>query len=157
MSVQVEGQERVQIQRRMLVGELVDRQMNEIVRQVRSLVDKTELQASSMEKHQFSNLLGVALETSSVESITNFIHYQMGRDVRGNSWRNRDFGDRLVKDLQGLRDIAQGIGENVASALSVSQLSRTDVDAIWAELARQYVGQLNRYFYYRKEAARWSR
>lgn len=157
MTVQVEEQERVQIQRRMLVGELVDRQMNEIVRQVRSLVDKTELQASSMEKHQFSNLLGVALETSSVESLTNFIYYQMGRDVRGNSWRNRAFGDRLVKDLQALRKIAQEIGNNVALTLSVGEPSHSDVDSIWAELARQYVGQLNRYFYYKKEAMRWSR
>ena len=157
MSVQVEGQERVQIQRRMLVGELVDRQMNEIVRQVRSLVEETELQASSMEKHQFSNLLGVALETSSVESITNFIHYQMGRDVRGNTWRNRGFGDKLIKDIQGLRGIAAHISQDVAHAVKAGEGSPADVDAIWAELARQYVGQLNRYFYYRKEAMRWSR
>jgi len=157
MSVQAEGQQGVQIQRRMLVGELVDRQMNQIVRQVYSLVDNTELQVSSMEKHQFSNLLGVALETSSVESVANFIRYQMGRDVRGNSWRNRGFGDRLIKELQGLRDVAEAIAGHVADALRTTELSRTDVDAIWAELVRQYVGQLNRYFYYKKEATRWSR
>jgi hypothetical protein len=157
MSVQAEAQERVEIQRRMLVGELVDRQMNQIVRQVCSLVDNTELQASSMEKHQFSNLLGVALETSSVESVANFIRYQMGRDVRGNSWRNKDFGDRLIKELQGLRGVAEAIAGDVAHTVRTGELSPIDVDAIWAELVRQYVGQLNRYFYYKKEAMRWSK
>jgi len=144
--------------RRMFVANQIDLLINEMIRQIRQLLKDTGVASSQMEKHQFSNLLGVARDTQSVELIKNFIHYQMGRDVRGTTWRANDFGERLIQDLEGLRERARGIAENVYRELRLAGMpDNTEVDAVWIEAARHYLGQLNRYFYYKKEAQRWSK
>lgn len=150
--------ENMATRRRMLVANQIDLLINELIRQVRQLVDKTGVAASQMEKHQFSNLLGVALDTKSVELVKNFIQYQMGRDVRRTTWRAQDFGEQLVRDLDGLRKKAQDIALNLYEDLKLDgEPTEREIGEIWIEIARQYVGQLNRYFYYKKEAQRWGK
>jgi hypothetical protein len=151
-------EETMATRRRMLVANQIDLLINELVRQVRQLVDETGVAASQMEKHQFSNLLGVALDTKSVELVKNFIQYQMGRDVRGTAWRAQNFGGQLVRDLDGLRKKAGDIALNLYDALELDgEPTEREIGEIWIEVARQYVGQLNRYFYYKKEAQRWGK
>ena len=151
-------EEKMATRRRMLVANQIDLLVNELIRQVRQLVDETGVDASQMEKHQFSNLLGVALDTKSVELVKNFIQYQMGRDVRGTTWRAQNFGGQLVHDLDALRKRAEEIALNLYEALELDEEpTEKEIGEIWIEIARQYVGQLNRYFYYKKEAQRWGK
>jgi hypothetical protein len=149
--------EREAVQRRMAVQHGVELAMNDVVRRMRELVDGTNVVNSRMEKHQIGNVLAVALETRSVELVKNFILYQAGRDVSGTSWRRSNFGERLVAELDSLHGDAKSIAHEVSGQLRVGAPGEKDIDEVWVELARQYLGQLNRYFYYRKEAARWGK
>jgi hypothetical protein len=143
------------IQRRMAIQRGVEQAMNRIIRDMRDLVDESRVVKSRMEKHQIGNVLAVALETPSVELVKNFILYQAGRDVRGSSWRRDQFGDELVGRLDNLREDAESIAREVHDALMLPEPGEEEIEAVWIELVRQYLGQLNRYFYYKKEAQRW--
>ncbi len=121
--------------------------MNSLVRRAQKLVDRTEIQNSNLEKHQLSNLLDVALDTLSAEVVVNFILYQVGRDTTRTSWRYQNFGQELARELDKLRnDVAKVIARRIKK-----RPSDREIDEIWIQLVRQYIGQLNRYFYYRKE------
>jgi len=149
--------ERETVRRRMAIQYGVEQATNEIIRRMRELVDDTNVVNSRMEKHQIGNVLAVALETPSVELVKNFILYQAGRDVSGTSWRRANFGERLVKELDDLRKRAEDIAHEVSGQLRAGEPGERDVEEVWIEMVRQYLGQLNRYFYYRKEAARWGK
>jgi uncharacterized 2Fe-2S/4Fe-4S cluster protein (DUF4445 family) len=72
-------EERQELRRLMLIRKYMERAMNGLVRRARRLVDDTDISATQMEKHQISNLLGVALDTGSVEVVINFVRYLVGR------------------------------------------------------------------------------
>ncbi len=125
----------------------IESAMNSLVRRAQKLVDRTEIQNSNLEKHQLSNLLDVALDTLSAEVVVNFILYQVGRDTTRISWRYQNFGQELARELDKLRnDVAKVIARRIKK-----RPSDREIDEIWIQLVRQYIGQLNRYFYYRKE------
>ncbi len=125
----------------------IESAMNSLVRRAQKLVDRTEIQNSNLEKHQLSNLLDVALDTLSAEVVVNFILYQVGRDTTRTSWRYQNFGQELARELDKLRnDVAKVIARRIKK-----RPSDREIDEIWIQLVRQYIGQLNRYFYYRKE------
>jgi len=149
--------ERKAVRRRMAIQHGVEQATNEIIRRMRKLVDDTDVVNSRMEKHQIGNVLAVALETPSVELVKNFILYQAGRDVSGTSWRKANFGEKLVAELDKLHQHAEDIAHAVSRQLWAGEPAEKDVDEVWIEMVRQYLGQLNRYFYYRKEAARWGK
>jgi hypothetical protein len=149
--------EREAVGRRMAIQYGVEQATNELIRRMRQLVDGTDVVNSRMEKHQIGNVLAVALETPSVELVKNFILYQAGRDVSGTSWRKANFGDKLVKELDELHEEAEGIAHEVSRQLRADQPEEGDIDEVWIEMVRQYLGQLNRYFYYKKEARRWGK
>jgi hypothetical protein len=153
----VKQTERKAVRRRMAIQHGVEQATNEIVRHMRKLVDGTDVVNSRMEKHQIGNVLAVALETPSVELVKNFVLYQAGRDVSDTGWRKSSFGEKLVAELDELREKAKDIAHEVNHQLRAGAPEEEDVDEVWIELARQYLGQLNRYFYYRKEAARWDK
>jgi len=147
--------EREVVRRRMAIQQGVEGFTNEIVRRMRQLVDSTGVFNSEMEKHQIGNVLAVALETPSVELVKNFILYQVGRDAFVTSWRQADFGAKLVAELDALHMEAKSAALQFGNQPRTGEPDARDVDEVWIEMARQYLGQLNRYFYYRKEAARW--
>ena len=145
---------RERVRRRMAIQHAVEQFTNEIIRRMRELVDETDVVKSRMEKHQIVNLLSVALETPSVELVKNFIRYQIGRDVSRTSWRKNDFGEKLVQALDELRDDAEVMVRDRSIARHLGdEVQDQDIDELWIEMTRQYLGQLNRYFYYKKEAA----
>jgi hypothetical protein len=150
-------EERKELRRLMMVRSRIEAAMNGLVRRARKLVDDTDISATQMEKRQISNLLDVALNTDSVEVVINFIHYQVGRDAQGTNWRAKGFGNKLVRELNDLQNIASSIAGRVQSELNNERgrgkfPRKEETDGIWIELVRQYLGQMNRYFYYRKEA-----
>ncbi len=148
--------EQTTMQRRMAVQHETEQAINEIIRDMKDLVDnETKIVRSRMEKNQMSNLLSVALETPSVELVKVFILYQAGRDTGGKSWRHENFGEALVKRLDKLEARAKSIAGEVAKKLQqTTEPTKEEIEEVWIGLARHYLGQLNRYFYYRKEMRR---
>lgn len=58
-----------------------------------------------VDRAQLENVLRLALSTTSVKELVNFIKYQMGREGKvGQDWRNGDFGKDLIYVIE--RDIA---------------------------------------------------
>ena len=143
--------------RYMAIQRGIEQAMNEMVRDMQDLIDddKINVVASDMEKHQIGNLLGVAIETDSVELVKNFVYYQVGRDTKGSSWRRNGFGPELVKRLDSLKTKADSIAGEVHRQLGLSTPGLQQIEEVWIQLVRQYLGQLHRYFYYKKEARRW--
>lgn len=136
------------IQRRMAIQQEVEGYLNKIIGNIKCLVDDTGIAGSQLDKAQLSNLRNVAMETPSAELVRNFILYQVGRDTGAKSWRFKDFGETLVAQLKALRVDAASIVREVDG---IKEPPAELVDPVWIELVRHYIGQLNRYFYYRKE------
>ena len=155
MSDRTTDQVRRGMRRRMAIQRGVEQAANLLVRDMRNLVDESRVEQSRMEKHQIGNVLAVALETPSVELVKNFILYQVGRDTRGDSWRRDKFGDQMVVRLDNLREQAESIALTVHKDLDLPKPTDDEIEQVWIELVRHYLGQLNRYFYYKKEARRW--
>lgn len=148
--------ERAELRRRMVIQHQVELMMNRLIQQMMKLVDQdSQVAESRMEKHQMKNALQVALETPSVEVLKHYILYQVGRDVPGTSWRKDKFGEKLVKELDNLKRDAERITGQVHRELRLEDPTQEQVDETWILMARAFMGQLNRYFYYRKEETRW--
>ena len=145
---------RGQLRRQMAIQRQVELEMNSLIQRMVNLADKSRVAEGRMEKHQIKNLLGVALDTPSVEVVKHYILYQVGRDVPGASWRRDDFGKELVKALDNLRADAERIARAVHDSLKLVPPSQPEIDETWMALVRAYLGQFNRYFYYRKEETR---
>lgn len=144
----------LQIQRRMAIQQAIELKLNKLITDMQELVDKeTELPASQMQRHQITNLRSVAQETPSGELVKVFIQYQIGRDSRGNNWRHNSFGEKLIGRLAKLRENqAKDVANLVNEELGLAAPTEDEIDAVWIELIRHYLGQLYRYFYYRKSS-----
>ena len=141
------------MQQQLSIHRGIEQSLNQVLREMQKLVDNTRIYESGMEVHQMSNLVAVATETPSVEAIKKYILYQVGRDDRNNSWRWRvgstnNFGERLVEQLDWLKELAEGI---VSEAGIENENRERAVDEAWLHLARLYAGHLRRYFFYLKK------
>lgn len=134
-----------QLQLELTINQAIDSKLNQILPQMKELLDTTKIWDSKMELHQLQNLLATAQDTSSVEIVKNFIRYQMGRDNRGDSWRKNQFGDLVIDALDDLQMMAQTIVGDCNG-------SESDIDWAWMALTRLYLGNLRRYFYYQKRS-----
>ena len=146
----------VVLQRRLLTQNWVDRSMNELIPNIRDAAEKAKIGDRDCEliPAQMSNLVGVAGDTRSVQVVISYIQYQVGRDSKNRkSWAWHGFGETLVKELNGLQERAKGIvgsvGKEVQAPLQ-SDAFKAEVDRVWMELTRHYLGHLRRYFMYRK-------
>lgn len=102
------------------------------------------LKNTGMEENQIRNVVNLAAETVSMEEVTNFIRYQIGRK-RGD-WE--DFGKAVIKDIE---------NGAVNTALQAVMKETPDADRVEAraELTARYLGYLNRCFVYAKKANGW--
>jgi hypothetical protein len=149
---QVQDQKRQELRRRMAIQRQVELAMNSLIQGMVQLVDQdSQVVNSRMEKHQLKNLLSTALETPSVEVVKHYILYQVGRDAAGSSWRQDDFGKKLVKAMDDLKKMAERVTRQVHKDLRLADPGPEQIEETWMWLVRAYLGQLNRYFYYRKE------
>lgn len=124
----------------------IEGRLNTLTAQAQDLVRNTRLfQSKDMEESQMQNLVSVARETGSAEVVINFILYQIGRDSK-NTWRYGDFGEKLARALRGL----EGEAETIVTSVTREEAQPEMVDEVWIRLIRHYVGQLRRYFHYRK-------
>jgi len=139
------------MQRELEINQAIDARLNDILERIIKLIDDSAIVESELEVSQIQNLVGIAHETGSVEVVKNFIRYQIGRDKHGTSWRtkidnNSTFGSSVINQIDGLRD-------DVASLVAgESDYTDVDVDRIWMKMTRLYMGNLYRYFYYRKRS-----
>jgi hypothetical protein len=149
---QIKDQRRQELRRRMAIQRQVELAMNGLIQSMVQLVDQqSQVIESRMEKHQIKNLLSTALETPSVEVVKHYVLYQVGRDAPGSSWRKDGFGKKLVSAMDDLKKRADRITRQVHKELRLSAPQEEQTDETWMWLVRAYLGQLNRYFYYRKE------
>ena len=96
-----------------------------------------ESKYGKLEESQFRNLVRVSDTTESVEVIKNFLHYQIGRDIK---WgRGKDsLAERIINDIDvKIQQQARAIGGD------------TDYKKVHIELTRRYLGYGARYLTYK--------
>jgi hypothetical protein len=117
---------------------------------------------SDMRESQLRNVVNVASGASSVEEIAAFILYQMGRSTNSRQWLYGGFGDAVVQDLMSgvVRKTAQSASAEARLVISQAQVGgelneEQLFDTAYIALARQYLGYLNRLFYFADRTGRW--
>lgn len=129
----------------------VRRCMDDVVRQANA--DAALLEGAGMDKNQIRNVLNVAEESHSVEVVTNFVRYQIGRSVGGRQWQYNGFGLQVIADIEEgiVAEQARQAGDNAATRI-VELGGTADAEALCNEayvaLTRYYLGYLNRAFYF---------
>lgn len=121
---------------------------------------------SEMRENQLRNVVNASISAASVEEVAAFIFYQMGRSKHSRQWLYGDFGDQVVKDLleeeEGKESVKKAAKEAEKKALELigdtyakrAQSDKTvpESEKLFEEahlaLARQYLGYLNRMFYF---------
>ena len=141
--------------------EAIQQQLDELVRLSTQTV-VSHINLDRMEKSQLRNVVNVAATAESVEVVTNFIRYQIGRNEK-QAWRGRtDFGHEVIKTIDGpvkmLADNAVGIMQEHLKQKGISEEDLKKLESQKKKLAHQqltefYLGYLNRCFYYAKETA----
>ena len=135
----------------LVLEDSIRRQMDSIIQgaaeTVRLLKPKSK---SKMQKNQIRNVLNVAEESRSVEVVTNYIRYQIGRSPKGQQWRYKGFGIQVINDIekgvvekaanQACADTTVELGEGVDQASLFRE--------IYPRITSYYLGYLNRAFYF---------
>jgi hypothetical protein len=151
----------------------VQRQIRKVIetaaRTVRRLQPTPE-GISGMRESQLRNVVNVAIDAQSVTEVAAFILYQMGRSTNSRQWLYGDFGHAVVADLtardrdDGVVRAAVGARDEALAALKAGGIDEPDaerrqamLDEAHIALARQYLGYLNRLFYYAERANGWDR
>lgn len=113
---------------------------DELVRSIQDALKNT--QYGNLEESQFRNLVRVADTTDSTEVIKNFLLYQVGRDEKWGRGQN-SLADRIIRDIdQTLKKAADNIAKSANSK---------NINGIWLELIRRYLGYGARYLKYKNE------
>jgi hypothetical protein len=123
---------------------------------------------SGMRESQLRNVVNVALGAQSVVEVAAFILYQMGRSTNSRQWQYENFGTAVVDDLTALHDDGVAAHARHARDEAVRALAAAGVtlapdtpqnllDTAHIALARQYLGYLNRLFYFADKANGWER
>jgi hypothetical protein len=136
MSLATKQQTELKIQRGIRQSE------DELVKAIQSALDTCsygKVGDKKLEESQFRNLVRVADTTDSSEVIKNFIKYQVGR---GDKWgKGKDsLAHRIIDDIDNkLIKIAHQIAK---------QAETDDINSIYLELIRRYLGYGARYLKY---------
>ena len=146
--------EDLQVRRELLVRHGIEEHVSTLIEKgaeaVRSLRPRSG--STPMEESQFRNLLNVAMETTSVDVITNFIRYQIGRFP--DTWGSKDgeFGPTLIRDIE-RGDVLQA-AEQITNGVR-TKLGSHHVDGVfqraYLRLTRLYLGYAMRTFSYCKK------
>ncbi|GAB4193374.1 MAG: hypothetical protein OHK0022_08180 [Roseiflexaceae bacterium] len=144
--------ETARLRRELLLEQAIAKRENELVR-LGTLVVLTlpEMRRNRLEESQLRNLAAVARDTTSVEVIANFIRYQIARAPDNWGTGPNEFGHTIIRQLYNqLREHAAAVTDEVAR-----ELGQTDSDLhglAYIALIRQYIGYLNRAFYFYNKA-----
>ncbi len=95
-----------------------------------------------LEESQFRNLLRFANATESTEAIKNFLFYQVGRDQKWGKGKN-SLAQKIINDINNdIKIIADKIAKEAKT---------DDLNPIWLELTRRYLGYGARYLVYKNK------
>ena len=135
----------------------IDRQLDEVVRTAGRTVSLLH-DDRAMRENQIRNVVDVALATQSLDVVTNFIRYQMGRSGGNQAWLHNNFGQKVVQDLENSEGVVQRLLATVTEEVH-RQVQEADEAEVRHEaqlrLVRLYLGYLNRWFYYGSKTRRW--
>lgn len=143
----------------LIVQATMQQHMDAVVRAAEK--DAALLEGSGMEKNQIRNILNVAEESRSLAVVANFIRYQLGRSQTGPAWRHeregKVFGLRIIEQIESPKGI---VARQTEAALAQARKQTTNIpqgvaDKLRYDLARHYLGYLNRAFYYGQETKKW--
>jgi hypothetical protein len=109
---------------------------------------QNEPQQTNMKESQLRNLLNVAIASDSIEEVTNFIRYQMGRDSHKQTWLHEGFGEAVIKDIE-----ADAVRKAVKAVME--EVKEADPIEVRSQLISLYLGYLNRCFVYASNANGW--
>ena len=111
------------------------------------LLKSTSSHGNVLEKNQIRNVLNVAEESQSVQVVTNFILYQIGRSGTGRGWQHNGFGLRVVNDItEPTEPVCQSLEALVADLENDVEMTQELCTRAHVELMRHYLGYLNRAF-----------
>lgn len=128
------------------VRKAIDRQIDGLIRAAARNVAK--LKGSGMEENQIRNVLNVASTTESMEAVTNFIRYQIGRSQKQKTWDQNGFGKAVIADIE------TGAVKRALEAV-MKEVPTADETSVRAHLIELYLGYLNRCFVYAKKSSDW--
>ncbi|HEY9872604.1 MAG TPA: hypothetical protein V6D12_04180 [Candidatus Obscuribacterales bacterium] len=129
---QTEQQTELQVQKG------IRRAEDDLVLWIQAALDNTQ-SYGDLQEAQFRNLVRVADTTDSPEVIKNFLLYQVGRDKKWGKGKD-SLADKIIQDINvKLKPKAQEIAKDSKSS---------DVQGIWLELIRRYLGYGARYLKY---------
>lgn len=161
----------LQVRREFLLRREAEKDLDEIIllacKRIRLLApghpspsDKDE-KVDRITDHQLRNAVNVAMSTSSVLAVTNFIRYQIGREK---VWRTQDFGETVIADIEKgrIREVARDVAIRVARALGLTAPHEGGEDGdLFREahvlLTRLYLGYVLRWFTYAERAGAWEK
>ncbi|HZP02603.1 MAG TPA: hypothetical protein VFD30_20295 [Terriglobia bacterium] len=149
------GEQRIELAMRKALDNELD-QLVEAARRAILLLNDDR----AMRENQIRNVLNVATSTESLAVVTNFIRYQMGRSGGNQAWLHSNFGQTVVNDLESEKGEVAKLAESVTRKVC-EKTGSTDRNRILGrarvELARLYLGYLNRWFYYgSKKPEHWN-
>jgi hypothetical protein len=157
MSEQPAGTDVTAMRTQLALKQEIDRRLDELVREAGKSVHLLH-DDRAMRENQLRNVVDVAMSTQSLDVVTNFIRYQMGRSGGNQAWRHSDFGHKVIQALEGREAIVQRLTNEVTASVyaAVPESNRATIrQEAQLRLMRFYLGYLNRWFYYGSKTGRW--
>lgn len=141
--------------RKLILKREIQKISGRLVEEAEELAKETRFyEDDDFKENQIRNVINVAAGGGGVPVVTNFIKYQIGRTTsKDKGWRRNHFGEELIQKLDGLKGDAEKVVNQANQEVKGSQGTDIpeEVREVWIELARLYLGYLNRYFKYRQE------
>ena len=116
----------------------IDGYKSKLVKEAEDIIQNKQIsEKDGLKESQFRNLMNVATQTQSVDVVTNFIKYQIGRSKKSKEWQFHNFGEELIKIINSLQDKACNIYPD-------------NKNETWIKITRLLIGFMIRYFKYKK-------
>jgi len=165
MNIEEKKQKSLRILRGLALKEGINRQLDAIIQRAAEavvLLKPENGRMSDMRENQIRNVVNVAAESKRVEVVTNFIRYQIGRSSSGKQWQYNGFGERVIRDIEegavakGAQQAAEVAFEEIEKRGGTADKKRLCEEG-YVLLMEQYLGYLNRAFYYCDKTKCWDK
>jgi hypothetical protein len=157
MNEQTKPNESTVLRTRLLMDRLIDKRLDEIVREAGKRVLRLKGD-QMMRENQIRNVVDVAMSTESLAVVANFIRYQIGRSGGNRAWLHDGFGFAVIQDVETKEGIVYRLATEITDQLRKA-VGGSDRNAVFQEcrvhLVRKYLSYLNRWFYYADRTEAW--
>ena len=141
------------LRRELLLEQAISRQFDPLIQQVTRTALKLEGNRD-MEVNQLRNLLGVAVESRSIEVVVNFIRYQIARNSRAWGLGKEDFGHQVITDLRNpVAQMAKAAMNDLRTLAGDTPVVNELEPRVYMRLVQLYLGYLNRTFYFARRVS----